>query len=296
MTKTNQPSLRRDPTDGTILRIPLQGGKFAYALCKYGPRTWLFDFITDVPAKGSDFFSPERLRHALNFTQIPTTFVNCGRFPVEVVHRLPQADFYYKLDEHDRLSLGVDWKYATSESGALSMDGQEISLPEALGRELHLYQWLSCDNYERIIGEWLPSMTLREVPDEFIDHEAMRKMAAGEPVEEKPMPMPHKVEFLIVFQSADLESDDPELDFEEPLEKALGDSGCGDVGGSGTTPGGFEINVETISSDRSRCLAVIRRVLKKAKAPASTVIKELCEPAIDHPLENPASTEKKKHR
>jgi hypothetical protein len=277
MTISNQPSLRRDPTDGTILRIPLQMGKFAYALCKYGPRTWLFDFITDVPAKGSGFFSQERLRHVLNFTQIPTTFVNCGKFPVEVVHRLPKADFYYELDERDRLSLGVDWKYATSESGALPMDCQEISLPEALGRGLHLYQWLTCDNYELIIGEWLPLMSIREVPKEFIDHEALRKMAAGEPVEEKPLPQPRKVEFLIVFQSADLESDDPELDLEEP--------GCGDVAGSGTAPGVFEINVETISSDRARCLAVIRRVLKKAKAPASTIIKELVEPPIDHPLE-----------
>ncbi len=95
------------------------------------------------------------------------------------------------------------------------------------------------------------------------------------------------MEFIIIFQQADLETDEPEEVFQEPLEEALEESGCGQWTGSGTVPGYFEIDVDTISSDRARCLSVIRSVLKKAKAPASTLIKELCDPPIDHPLDAP---------
>ncbi len=102
-----------------------------------------------------------------------------------------------------------------------------------------------------------------------------------------PLPPPGKVEFIIIFQQADLETDEPEEVFQEPLEEALEESGCGQWTGSGTVPGYFEIDVNTISPDRARCLAVIRSVLKKAKAPASTLIKELCDPPIDHPLHAP---------
>ncbi len=289
------PPLRRKPSVGSIFRMPLRDGAYAYALTVHRVQIWVFDFLTKVPAVGSGFFPMSRLRHAVWLGDVSTHFVDCGTVDVSEVEALPEPKFYWILNEDYMRQLGFKSKYGTCE-GAGIYDSNELTMEDIVTRGLHRDTWLEWHSYEKLIGEWLPSMSVREVPEEFIDHEALRKMAAGEPVEEKPLPQPRKVEFLIVFQSADLESDDPELDLEEPLEEALGDSGCGDVAGSGTAPGVFEINVETSSSDRARCLAVIRRVLKKAKAPASTIIKELCEPPIDHPLEAPVSTKKKKRR
>ncbi len=284
------PQMRKEPEGGCIIRIPLPENTFAYAVVVDWHSVWVYDFLTRVPACGAAFFDLERLLFPARLGTFPVAFVNCGKVPGESLNSIRKPLFYHALSDDDRGWLRVDWQFATSHA----LDAAEVTQSEIIEKKMHLHQWLTWENYKDIISARQSQMTFRDVPEEFIDHEALRKLAAGEPVEEKPLPQPRKVEFLIIFQSADLVSDDPELDLEEPLEEALGDSGCGDVAGSGTAPGVFEINVETISSDRARCLAVIRRVLKKAKAPASTIIKELCEPPVDHPLEAPPPVTKKK--
>ena len=148
-------------------------------------------------------------------------------------------------------------------------------------RGLHERHWLEWYNYESIFAEWIPQMVLREVPPEFIDREALSGALQTASIE----PEPEELELLIEIPLTDMTSDEPEEDFEEPLEEALAEAECGSTGGSGTVPEYFQINVDTLRPTLRRCLTVIRRVLKKAKAPPSTQIIELRTTGnIEHPL------------
>ncbi len=163
---------------------------------------------------------------------------------------------------------------------------------QAIAEGMHRYKALTFLSYETRLADLRPEMEVREVPEEFLDREAMRKMAAGEPVMEKPLPK-QEVELVVIIpmQGDDPALDEPEEQFEEPLSEALEDAGCSSCTSSGTTPDSFDIDVDTMKSSLRRCLSVIRRVLKKAGAPAATIIRQLPDDPnaapIDHPLEAP---------
>lgn len=279
--------IQRDPPAGTILRIPFEG-MFAYCCVVNSVELWLYDFLTKEPACGVDFFPWQRWLFGVSFTNLPVTFAPCGRLVIP--KEISQANqyfpkFYYVLDPEEVGHLGFKYPYAANER-----NGYRSLSPEEIQKERRFrHQWLDYSNYVEVISEWRHKIEVREVPEAFLDKKAL----SGEPVLAKALPS-EEVELVIVFQDADTITDEPEEVFVEPLEEAVADAECGEVVASGTTPGVFEINVDTCRSDLRRCLTVIRRVLKKAGAPASTEIVQLGETEIVHPLEAPPKVTKKK--
>lgn len=292
------PALRRKPSHETIIRMPLSSGGFAYALVCFGVEVWVFDFVTKEPARGTGYFPVDRCRFAADLGDCAATFVNCGKMDAEIVEAIPAPKLYMILTDMNRQLTGLTSKYATY--GAL-FDAKPLAEEDIQREGMQLRRWLDWKSYEGLIHEWRPQMELRDVPEEFLDREAMRKMAAGEPVMEKPLPK-QEVELVVIIpvQGDDPALDEPEEQFEEPLSEALEEAECGSCTSSGTTPDSFDIDVDTVKPSLRRCLSVIRRVLKKAGAPAATIIRQLPDnpddPPIDHPLEAPPAAPKKAAR
>jgi hypothetical protein len=277
-TRLKIPKLRRDPSSGSIIRMPLEDGTYAYALVVSSIMAWVYDFTTKHPACGSSFFTPDRLRFAVRLGDCPISFVNCGKMAKSDFENIPEVEFFFILDKDMQEELGFKTPYAVME-GSGYLPYREVSKQEIKEKGLWPREWLEWHSLEELIRGWRKRMTVREVPDEHLDHAALE--AASLPVEEEP---PQEVELLILMPLAELRTDDPEPDLEEPLAGYLTEFECGEVTGSGTTPGFFEINVETTQEDLTRCLNLTRRTLKHLKAPASTIIRVLSDPPVDHPL------------
>jgi hypothetical protein len=282
------PSLRRRPRPGTVVRMPLANGMFGYGCVTQPIAIRIYGFLATKPAARDGFFSREHWKFAARLGDLPSTFVNCGREALDGPEWGPDGynpQFYEELAPNQASALGFRYVQVVSERNGY----RELSPEEILAERRHKRRWLEWNNYNEVFDEWRPQMEIREVPPEFID----KKAQLGESVTAKALP-PQVVELVVVFQLSELETEDPELEIEEPLEEALGEAECGAIGGSGTAPGVFEINLDTTRSDLKRCLSVIRRVLKKLKVPSNTIIRQLADPEIDHPLEPPPMPSSKK--
>lgn len=53
-------SSRRDPTEGTIVCVPLPDGRFAYFCAINGTRHWLYRFLTDYPVRKPEYFATSK--------------------------------------------------------------------------------------------------------------------------------------------------------------------------------------------------------------------------------------------
>ncbi|MFM2143577.1 MAG: hypothetical protein RLZZ476_2121 [Verrucomicrobiota bacterium] len=272
------PQMRRKPSNGTIIRMPLQDGTYAYALIVFSTRAWVYDFTTQKPACGDSFFTRDRIRFASLLGDCAINFVDCGKMRKSEFEKIPDAEFYTILHEDMQEELGFKTPNAVME-GSGYLPYREVSKQEIKEKGLWPDEWLEWHSVDDLIRRWRKRMNVREVPEEHVDHAALA--AASQPMEEEP---PQEVELLILMPLAELRTDDPEPDLEEPLAGYLTEFECGEVTGSGTTPGFFEINVETTQEDLPRCLNLTRRTLKHLKAPASTIIRVLSDPPVDHPL------------
>lgn len=274
----NRPKLRGKPKEGTVIRMPFAEGGYVYALIVHSQLAWVYDFITLQPAFGAAFFDPAKVSFPARPGVLPIQFVDCARLPAASLDQLPVAEFYERLPKDMQDELGYETPNVVWE-GSGYLPYREVTKGEIRNRGLWPDKILSNGDDEKLIQCWRKRMTVRQVPEEHVDHVALA--AASQPVAEEP---PQEVELLILMPLAELTTDDPEPDLEEPLAGYLTEFECGEVTGSGTTPGFFEINVETTQEDLTRCLNLTRRTLKHLKAPASTMIRVLSDPPVDHPL------------
>lgn len=267
---------RKSPRTGTIIRIPLADQHFAYACITSYACLWIYGFVTRVPAIGSGFFSNKDWRFGAGAGFFPVTFVDCGKAKLvgdPFGENGYNPRFYRSVSEKDRIHMGYKHPYV--------VDDRSLSPAEVKKEKRFLHQWLDACNYESLIAQWRSDMVVREVPPEFIDKTVSSNASQPASMEKEPV----EIELLIEMPLADLSDDEPEETFEEPLEEAVSEADCGKVCGSGTVPEYFQINVDTQKPHLRRCLSVIRRVLKKAKAPPSTRIIELCTTRrIEHSL------------
>lgn len=281
--------------------MPMVGGEFAYGVVQDSKNFWIFNFVTKKPACGSAMFQPPDLFRVLIIGEPPIHFVDCGKMASDLLAKIPKPTFYKPLAEEYQPKDPSAGRYVwvpnlDREPG--STYEKRVMEAQAIAEGMHRYQSLTFLSYEMRLADLRPEMEVREVPGEFLDREAMRKMAAGEPVIEKPLPK-QEVELVVILpmQGDDPALDEPEEQFEEPLSEALEDAGCGSCCSSGTTPDSFDIDVDTVKPSLRRCLSVIRRVLKKAGAPAATIIRQLPDDPnatpIDHPLEAPPKEARK---
>jgi hypothetical protein len=284
----NLPKLRGKPKEGTVIRMPFAEGGYVYALVVHSQLAWVFDFITLQPAFGAAFFDLAKVSFPARPGLLPIQFVDCARLSKSSLDKLPVAEFYERLPKDMQDELGYKTPNAVWE-GSGYLPYREVTKDEIRNRGLWPDKILSNGHDEKLIRCWRKRMTVREVPEEHVDHAALA--AASRPMEEDP---PLEVELIILMPQAELRTDDPEPDLEEPLAGYLTEFECGEVTGSGTTPGYFEINVETTQDDLTRCLNLTRRTLKHLKAPASTIIRVLSEPPVDHPLNPLKKTTQKK--
>lgn len=275
-------SFRKNPAKGMIVRMPISRTSFCYGCVADRSEMWIFNFRTALPAFGSSFFQRTQWKWAVRFGNLSCDTVDCGRLKIEGDPYGPNGyipRFYKELTPLQAKTSGWEHPYVLP-----TMKGyRAASLEEIREKGYHKHQWMTGENYRDVLSSWIPQMELREVPDEFIDRRDLAEVAR------KATPkQPARVELRIIFQEADLATDDPELEIEEPLEEALEDGEAGTLAGSGTEPGGlFVIDIETTSRERAKTLRIIRRVLKRLKCPASTTIEEAGEPPIKHPLEAP---------
>jgi hypothetical protein len=288
--------------------MPLPDGAFAYGVMQKGEfgHLWVFRFVTKSPACGKGFFNLQDILLPASVYDLPAFVVDCGKVSAEALASLPEPNFYVKrepwegcINEDEPMLAGINYVYVNRRiPGSLFSKKERVTIDAAIAEGLFYDDMITHLSYERLFQEWRPQMEVREVPEEFLDREAMRKMAAGEPVMEKPLPK-QEVELVIILpmQGDDPALDEPEEQFEEPLSEALEEAGCGSCTSSGTTPDSFDIDVDTVKPSLRRCLSVIRRVLTKAGAPAATIIRQLPDdpndPPIDHPLEAPPAAPKK---
>jgi hypothetical protein len=268
------------------------GGEFAYGVVQDSDHFWIFKFRTRKPARGSAMFQPQDLFKVLIIHEPPIHFVDCGKMASDLLAEIPKPSFYKLLEEKYQPKDPSASRYVRVPYHSPEGWGSEkrITEAEAIAEGLHKYEALTSLNYEARLAVLCPNMEVREVPEEFLDRVAIRKMEAGEPVLEKPLPK-QEVELVVIIpvQGDDPALDEPEEQFEEPLSEALEEAECGSCTSSGTTPDSFDIDVDTVKPSLRRCLSVIRRVLKKAGAPAPTIIRQLPDnpddPPIDHPLD-----------
>ncbi len=135
-------------------------------------------------------------------------------------------------------------------------------------------------NCHEVLSEWIPQMELRPVPKKYIDRRDPLDVAKKATLKE-----PKPVELRIVFNDAEILSDDPERDIGNLLMKALEDAEAVIWAGCDRAPGApFLIEIETTTRERSKALRVIQRILNKLKCPPSTVIEERSEPPIIYPF------------
>src|SRR5678815_5223183 len=80
----SQIEYRRDPKPGTVVRVPLPEGTFAYGCQTTKVVLWLYSFVTDAPSCDRTLFSPSNWRWPeASFSLLPdvATYVrlNCPR-------------------------------------------------------------------------------------------------------------------------------------------------------------------------------------------------------------------------
>ena len=263
--------IRRKPPHGTVIRIPLPNGEHAYGLLLWESHMWLYSFVTSIPAFGESFFPLNERKYPAHIFRLPSDCVDCARLPIALESHELAAKFYSDLSDGFGASVGVKTKYGLyTDNGWREITEDEIERGAYYEKEI-----LDYTDMRSFIAKHRSEMWVKEVPPEFVDK---RKQKV-------PKPEPGPVEFRIILVQADLATDDPEPDIQDPLEAALDEAEAGSVTDTGTNPDGtFDIGVECPRSARAKTLRIIRRTLVELKCPASTVIEEAGDPIKTHAL------------
>ncbi len=191
-------------------------------------------------------------------------FVNCGLLKLEGPGFSYCPVFYDVISQEEAERRGYRYNTVVPKSWD-TFETREVTPEEIYEMGYGLERWMG-ENYEEIISHYIPQMDIREVPNKFLDKRAPSSLI-------KAARTPSVVVIQVMMREADLDTDAPELDIEEPLQDAVEEAECGSVVSSGTLPGGlFSIDIETSTTSRVKCLKVIERTLKKLGCSASTAI------------------------
>lgn len=267
---------RRAPRPGTVVEIPLPDGSYCYACQIEEPYFQVYRFRAAIPLRSPSVFALKEWLFPVLYADLPECIVDTCKLPLSK-EELQVPLMYEVLPDWINLPGGRfrAWDPVISNFRFLT-EAETVGLPKQ--------EWL--------VGEKLPAHLLeRSAEFEFWDADRVRALLAENGDEVKPKPPklraePQPVELTIVIPMAELPSDDPELEIEEPLIEALEEAEAGEVTGDGTMPDDtFNIDVQTLRPCLKTTLRVIRKVLTKLNCPASTVIEEAGDPPIRHPLQ-----------
>src|SRR5262245_14966496 len=67
---------RRDPKPGTVVRVALPHGRYAYLCAVRGLQFWLYDFVSAHPLGAAHYFSPSRWKVPTLWSELLADYVN----------------------------------------------------------------------------------------------------------------------------------------------------------------------------------------------------------------------------
>lgn len=259
--------IRPKPRKGTVLRVQLSDGYYYYTCQATSISLWLYSFRTAVPAHGTEFFDRRYWKWGLKVGELSSNFVNCGLLKLEGLEYTYTPKRYKIITKEEAARRGYLYNTVVTKSWD-TLETREVTPEEIYEKGYGLDRWME-EHYEEVISQYIPQMELREVPPQFIDK---RDPDALKEAVKKPAILTVRV----TLREEEMFIDELELEIEEPLAEALEDAQCGSFASSGTEPGGlFSIDFTTSSANRSKCLKVIERTLKKLGCPESTTVEVL---------------------
>jgi len=275
-----QRKFRRDPhASGTIVRVALPSGEYAY-LCYYGGiHFWLYGFLTDFPTREAKYFDPAEWKAPLKWSELLTVYRDVCRIELSPDKRV-SVDTWRYIDWEDS-EIPTKIRVCPGKTGIHRMGTPE----EIIG--MHKDVWLSGEGIVSWILSYDKELRRVHVPpeDRDVSTEATNVADAEGYAEDESrlieIQVPNADEAL--FAKRD--------DLEEELVMELQVADCGDECGHGSQGDfAFDIAVEVNPRRIKTALRIIRRVLKKYKVPDSVWIREFdpeSEEPIEHPLEPP---------
>jgi len=265
----SQIEYRRDPKPGTVVRVPLPEGTFAYGCQTTKVVLWLYSFVTDAPSCDRTLFSPSNWRWPVaSFSLLPDVADVCKIELSEAQLKRPAT-----WDPRDRIPGRLGGYVYKLDDPTRSWNEQRY-IPEEETKKYYKHVRLEGENLTPYIMTLRDQMELVHVPPESVDHRKPKLRR------EKPDPNePVLIEIVLpdpgFYERSDLE---------EILNETLLDADAGLVSGGGSGPQDSDLVVEAEPKNVKRAIGIIRRVLRKEKCPKNTQIRELLDPPIEHAL------------
>lgn len=269
--------VRRDPRHGTIIRVLLPSGQYAY-LCAYQSiHYWLYDFLTDYPVCALKYFDTKHWKAPLTWSRLLSTYRDVCR--LSLPDRQSASLFVWTHTSDPEYTTGI--RVYDPIRGCHRMGTAE----EIKG--MHKYVWL----HGAEIIPWIRSqeneLRLISVPPE--DRDSKADAVSVDDAQGWAADEPRVIEIQVPDADPTLFARRDDLEYE--LVGELKVAQCGDECGHGSM-GDFAFDIAVTVEPRriKTALRVIRRVLKKYKVPDSAWIREFdpeSEEPIEHPLEPP---------
>jgi hypothetical protein len=260
---------RRIPKPGTVVRIPLSDGSFAYGCMIEGVCMWIYDFVTDMPTAKPQYFLPENW----GWPVIPFSLLK----EVQDVCRLELTAKQLKpppmWHRSDRIVNQPDFVPMCNQMYDETLR-RVVILTDDEAKNFHKEVRASDERLAPYIMTLRDQMELICVPPADIDHRKPKLRR------EKPDPN-EPVLIEIILPHTDFET---RSDLEDILNETLLESDAGLVSGGGSGSEFSDLVVEAEPKDVKRAIGIIRRVLKKENCPDGTQIRELRDPPIEHAL------------
>jgi hypothetical protein len=269
---------RRDPKVGTIVRVQIAPRRYAYLCLALPPTYWLYDFLTDSPVSKAAYFRTDRwlkpctvqrfLKSAIDVCSIQLTEEDQKNIPL-----------WKPLEpwEMDKERWPTPYCVYDPELGCHRPGTAE----EIVG--MHREIWLEGEEVVPWIMEQAHELELIHVPPADRDTRVigLKDVPESEPEEDR------LIEIVFPPNHPELAARLGEMEDEFSMELELAD--CGAVNGSGMMEGGgsFDVALDVNPRRLKTALRVIRKVLKRFKAPPETQILEHhseYEDPIEHPL------------
>jgi hypothetical protein len=281
MSKKNS-TTRLDPKKvGTVVRVPLEEGVYAYLCNNFGNKGYkLYGFVSDNPVAAPKFFNPEEWIASVQWRNLPATCRDVA--VIRLTDEQNKAVSYYKRLDYVDPDFGTSIRIRDKDTRIHRAGTEE----EIVGMPLDI--WYYGEDIIPWILEHRSQMRLIRVEEADVD----RKTDLI-PVEKKEGVRDGR-ETVIEIQVPEAS---PELfaqreDLEEELIGELMVAGCAgeqDVETGHGSMGDFAFDIAvTVDTKRFKtALGIVRRVLKKYKVPESVWIQEFrddLEAAIEHPL------------
>jgi hypothetical protein len=265
---------RKDPTSGTVIRLPLPDGRFGYAVCAHGCLFWLYNFVSDFPIRTPAYFSRDRWDLPFYASLFGYSAVDVCEVEVAVEDMKPPSTWQRSFESDIAAGRGPYLYYETKVADFLFGTEEDIR-----GRyELFYF------SQEAAVVAWMVTkaseLQMIHVPPEDRDHRPAPEAPELEPEEE---PRTIEVQFSPNHPLflAKLEEMEVQLNLELDLVDA------GKVCGSGSMEGGdSDIAIHVPPRKVRSALRAIRAVLKRYQAPPDTEIREYCA-EFDDPVEHP---------